>query len=305
MNNLSDYIQEWMVKYKKNSIKPASYDRLVTSLTLLNRYSIADRELEFLTEDELQDHVNELVEDRYALTTIRKQVHMIKEFLKYAYNKGLIEKPIYMNLKLPNESSVKKRRKQVIAYTRAEQQALKKVLYRGDHPAFYAAIIMMETGMRVGEVLALSWDDILWRRRAVHIGKTIVRLGNARASYVQQEPKSFSSIRTLPLSQEAFDLFQQIRDEDPDSSFIFHNAYGNRLQYEAVRWWIQKACDEAGVPYYGQHVFRHTFATNCYERGCDVKLLSKFLGHSDVTTTYNIYIHLYGDALEDMRAVLG
>ena len=53
------------------------------------------------------------------------------------------------------------------------------------------------------------------------------------------------------------------------------------------------------------HAFRHTFATNCYERGCDVKILSKLLGHSDVAITYNIYIHLYGDALEEMRRVVG
>ena len=59
------------------------------------------------------------------------------------------------------------------------------------------------------------------------------------------------------------------------------------------------------VPYYyGLHVFRHTFATNCYHRGCDVKVLSKLLGHGSVAVTYNTYIHLYGDALEAMRAVI-
>ena len=68
---------------------------------------------------------------------------------------------------------------------------------------------------------------------------------------------------------------------------------------------INKACDLAGVKYLGQHVFRHTFATNCYARGCDVKVLSKLLGHSDVTITYNTYIHLFGDALEEMRKVIG
>lgn len=304
MKFLSDSIYEWMVKYKRNSIKPSSYDRLITSLTLLEKYPISRVYLEDLDEDVLQNHVNELVEDRYALTTIRKQVHLIKEFLKYAYNKGLIEKPVYLNLKLPKEASVNKRRKGIVAYTSEEQKILKRVLSRGDHPAFYVAIVMMETGMRIGEVLALSWDDISWSRKAIHVGKTVVHLGNAKRSYVQQEPKSFSSIRTLPLSQEALNLFQELREGRSDSPFIFHDARGNRLSYESVRWWIRKACDEADVPYYGQHVFRHTFATNCYERGCDVKLLSKFLGHSDVTTTYNIYIHLYGDALEDMRSVL-
>lgn len=50
---------------------------------------------------------------------------------------------------------------------------------------------------------------------------------------------------------------------------------------------------------------RHTFATNCYYRGCEIKLLSKLLGHANVTITYNIYINLYGDALEEMRSIVG
>lgn len=56
---------------------------------------------------------------------------------------------------------------------------------------------------------------------------------------------------------------------------------------------------------HGNHALRHTCATNCYNRGCDVKILSKLLGHADVSITYNIYIHLYGDALEEMRSVIG
>ena len=72
-----------------------------------------------------------------------------------------------------------------------------------------------------------------------------------------------------------------------------------------MRYQIQLACAQVNVPYLGQHVFRHTFATNCYERGCDVKILPKLLGHADVTVTYNVYIHLFGDALEEMRSVVG
>ena len=86
---------------------------------------------------------------------------------------------------------------------------------------------------------------------------------------------------------------------------IFVDRYGEPLTYEAVRYQIQFACAKANLPYLGMHVFRHTFATNCYNRGCDVKILSKLLGHADVAITYNTYIHLYGDALEEMRKVIG
>ena len=92
---------------------------------------------------------------------------------------------------------------------------------------------------------------------------------------------------------------------DDPHDYIFAGEDRQPISYEALRWQIQRACDEANVPYKGQHVFRHTFATNCYYRGCDVKILSKLLGHADVAITYNVYINLFGDALEEMRSVVG
>ena len=73
-----------------------------------------------------------------------------------------------------------------------------------------------------------------------------------------------------------------------------------KRKYEALRWQTKCACRDAGIEYRGEHVFRHTFATNCYYKGMDIKILSKLLGHADVNITYNIYIHLYGDGFEEM-----
>ena len=63
-------------------------------------------------------------------------------------------------------------------------------------------------------------------------------------------------------------------------------------------------CVDAGIEYRGEHVFRHTFATNCYYKGMDIKILSRLLGHADVNITYNIYVHLYGDGFEEMYEAL-
>ena len=306
MKNLHEAIYEWLVSYKKNSVKASTYDRLMVSLDLMDKYQISEMPIDALDVSDLQSYVNQLVDDGYALTTIKKQMHLIGGWVSHANLMGFISRPIHKGVKLPSESSVKKHKKEVIAYTHEDQDALKRVLYRGDSMAWYAAIIMMETGMRVGEVLALCWSDIDWRRKAVKISKTVVRLGDSRRCYVQKGAKSYTSNRTIPLSTEAFDLLTFLKETNSSlSDYIFHNKRGDFLSYETLRWWVGKACEEAGVPYYGQHVFRHTFATNCYEKGCDVKVLSKFLGHSDVTITYNVYIHLFGDALEEMRLIIG
>ena len=71
-----------------------------------------------------------------------------------------------------------------------------------------------------------------------------------------------------------------------------------------IEYQTQCLCKAAVVPYRGEHVFRHTFATNCYHKGVDVKILSRLLGQADVTITYNIYIHLYGDGFDEMYSAL-
>ena len=286
-------------------MKPSTYDRMLTSLKLMEHYDISDIDTGDLRTSDIQDYVNKLVDDNYALSTIKKQYHLIGAFVEYANLTDLITKPIHKGVRLPSESIVKKSKKDVFFYNADEQKDLKRILFRADSPAYNVVLIMLETGMRVGEALALCWTDIDWRRRAVKISKTVVRIADQKRSYVQQSAKSYTSNRTIPLSKDAFDMLNEMRETDQTmSDFIFHDENGERLSYEALRWWTKKACEEAGVPYYGQHVFRHTFASNCYQRGCDVKKLSKLLGPSDVSITYNVYIHLFGDELEELRSVL-
>ena len=72
-----------------------------------------------------------------------------------------------------------------------------------------------------------------------------------------------------------------------------------RLQYQT-----QRLCKAADLPYRGEYVFRHTFTTNCYHNGIDMKILSKLPRHADVNITYNIYMHLYGDRFDEMYAAI-
>ena len=306
MKQLHEAIKEWMVKYKKNSVKLATYDRMLTSFDMMLNYTIAYVRLDVLCCDDIQEYINQLVKDEYALTTIKKQYNLITGFIKYANVLGLVERPIYNNVKLPTQSVVLKQKKEIIAYDEVEQIKLRKVFDTHSSVEYDVAMFMMETGVRIGEALALQWGDIDWRKKAVRINKTAIRLPNRRLQLVQNTAKSFSSNRIIPLSARAIELLKCLLEKEQDTDgLIFHKSGGQMLSYEGMRWHVRKACESAKVLYLGQHVFRHTFATNCYNRGCDVKILSKLLGHSDVSVTYNTYIHLYGDTLDEMRKVIG
>lgn len=306
MKQLHTAIKEWMEQYKLNSVKPATYDRLITSYNALLNYPIANVEIHSLRTEDLQSYINALVKDGFALSTIKKQYHLIGAYLKYANTEGILPRPIQNNVKLPSQSAVKKKKREVLGYSKPEQIALKRVLRSRQRIGYAAALLMMETGLRVGEALALTWDDVLWERRALRISKTLIRLTNRRKMEVQDGAKSHTSNRTIPLSSEALKMLESMASSlDNLQGYIFAGDGNMPISYEAMRYQIQCACSEAHVSYKGQHAFRHTFATNCYYRGCDVKILSKLLGHSDVTITYNVYIHLFGDALEEMRNVVG
>lgn len=132
---------------------------------------------------------------------------------------------------------------------------------------------------------------------------TVVYLANKKRSFVQDSAKSEKSNRTVPLTPTAVRLLEGLEIER-NSEWVFSYENGERLSYEAIRYQTIKACEEAEIEYRGEHVFRHTFATNCYHKGIDVKILSRLLGHADVNITYNLYIHLYGDGFDELYAAL-
>lgn len=302
---LGKAISEWLVNYKKDSVKVLTYDRLRTSYEMMLRYKIASIRPEKLTTLDIQQYIKALVEHGYSMSTVKKQYALLTGYLKFALSQGIIQRPIYLDVKLPAKSIVKKQPREVETYSEDEQRALMAVFSRLDDVAYGAAILMLEAGLRVGEVLALKWDDILWKRKAVRIRKTMI-LTLDREWLVQPEPKSESSNRIVPLSDTAYKMLEAFEWKRPERSFIFYDQRRQDypMTYEQLRWRLQKACKEARVEYRGDHIFRHTFASNCYHKGCDVKILSKLLGHADVGITYNVYIHLFDDPLEEMRSVI-
>ena len=301
---LIDFIRFWMESYKSHSIKEASYDRLETSIDALRDYPIAHKPIGEIVADDIQDYVNQLTAYGYAVTTIKKQMRIVTAPLRHAAAQHRIPTDPTAGVVLPTNTQVKKQPRKIEAYTEEEQAKLKPVLATHHRPGYAAIELMIETGMRVGEVLALDWHNVNLGRKTVRINATVVRLANKKQAFVQSDAKSESSNRTIHLSKRAMEILTELKARSMDA-WVFSGQDNQRLTYEALRWQTLKATEEAKVPYKGMHVFRHTFATNCFYRGCNVKVLSKLLGHADVNITYNTYIHLFGDAIDEMRAVVG
>lgn len=302
-------MNRWLLDYKKNSVKAATYDRLRVSYGMMLRYIISAKDVKTITSNDIQKYLNRLSDEGYALSTIKKQFTLLTAFLKHEYAQGRIKNPVYLAVKLPVEEAVKKSAKKIETYSQIEQRCLLNVLSGLEHCTYGCLILMLEAGLRSGEAQCLTWDDILWEQSAVRINKTLVRMSSDKGlSFVQNSAKSRASNRTIPLSERAMCILERLAKRSKDlNGFIFPSSDDPSLpiSYCTVKYYLKKACAAANVKYRSTHALRHTFATNCYNRGCDIKILSKLLGHVDVSITYNIYIHLYGNELEEMRKVIG
>lgn len=304
---LASGIERWLYGRKKNSVKSASFERLLTSYRLLIDYPISNMRILDLTSEDVQRFINTLVSQSYSLSTIKKEYNLISSFVRFAMGEGLIIKPIYMNAILPVEESIQKQKRNVNAYNMAEQKKLISTCESHMNIGAKVTILLLETGMRIGELLALQWSDVLWSRKAIYIHRTLIRPASRKRGVVQEGAKSKTSNRTIPLSARALKVLYEMYSDCGEGDGFVLSATGNSnlsIAYNPLAKHIKALCEVAGVKWRGFHVFRHTFATNCYYKGCDIKLLSKLLGHASVTITYNTYIHLYGDALEELRSVV-
>ena len=306
MNNqltLLEFIDVWLELFKKNSIKIASYARLITSKNTLKNYEISKMRICDISFFDIQRYINSLVDAGYSLTNIKKQVLIVTAPLKQAAAMKVLTADPSIGIRMPTEAKVQKKAKEVIAYTKEEQDKLwKKISMEPGNVGYAAVAFQIETGLRAGELLALKWSDVNITQCKMRIHATIVDPQYTNKASYQDSAKSKSSNRTIPLTPKALIILKRLK-EHKTTEWVFEK-YNDRLSYQQLTYQTKKLCREAKVKYHGEHVFRHTFATNCYYKGIDVKILSRLMGHSSVQVTYNIYINLYGDGFDDMYAAL-
>lgn len=173
---------------------------------------------------------------------------------------------------------------------RTEQAKLVKYLYHDMNADKLGVMICLLTGLRLGEICALRWEDIDLQEKVLHVKRAVQRIEvddqKSRTILWEGDPKSVFSKREIPISDTLaglLTLYQKsgkyvLKCDRPMEPRTYQNHF-------------QKYLREAGVEKTNFHVLRHTFATNCIDHGADVKSLSEILGHSDVKITLNRYVH--------------
>lgn len=169
------------------------------------------------------------------------------------------------------------------------------------YQAFFT--VALYSGFRKGEILGLKWSDIDFNNMIISVNRTSEFLKSQGGMY-ESTPKTKKSLRTLKLPQIAFDVLQELKTEQTKkrlllgsqwqyTDYVFTTECGAPMGADTPRHFLEKFCDRNNLPRVCVHSFRHLNASLLIANGVDVKTVSASLGHSQVSTTLNIYAHAF------------
>lgn len=236
-------------------------------------------------------------ETQYSQNLKHSVIAVINQILKYA-----ADNYDYPEIQLTNKFTQNKKKKiEIINHT--EQALLIRYLHEEMDASKAGILLCIFTGLRLGEICSLRWEDIDFEQMIIHVRRTVQRVaidGNRnRTTLILTEPKSIFSIREIPISTGTVQVLNQIRHDEEyvigGKTPLDPRTYQNRFK---------RYLKAISIKEYNFHALRHTFATNCIDHDMDVKSLSEILGHADIQITLNKYVHPTMDTKRRQLAVL-
>lgn len=178
-------------------------------------------------------------------------------------------------------------KKEMRVLTVPEQKKLTEYLKKDIDIHKFGVLLAMQTGLRIGELCALKWEDI--SDFSISVSKTMMRIKNddETTSVIVAPPKSESSIRIIPIPVQLQKYIKRFRGE----GYVLSNDKIERTEPRLMQYKFSKYAKDCGLENVSFHCLRHTFATRCIEAGVDAKTVSELLGHSDTKITLRCYVH--------------
>ena len=284
---------------KKGSIRQASYDSLLVTQNLITsrigKYYVPD-----LTPEIIQRQLINPMCETHAYSTIHKAYVLLNECLEFAIMKDYILKNPCRQVKMPSKENFESKEirilsdDEIVAFKQAATST-KKTIAIPQYQYGLIITLIIYTGLRVGELCALRWEDVDFENRKLTVGKSIgvVRVNGKRTLIVQNTTKS-GKTRYVPLNNSAIDILHRQHDlVGGDGQSFIVNGNTDIVDKSVVATSYGKICDRAGIANHsGIHSLRHTFASLALKKGVDIKVISDILGHASVNFTYNTYVHI-------------
>ena len=295
-----DWLNCFLELYIKVYTKERTYLKYHQQMQKYIIPKLGDYDVNDLSALTLQEFSSWLKELNLATNTINFIISILKSSLKKGVDLGIIEKQYSDIIARP-----KKRPNKISCFSFEEQKKIEKYILESKEPYYFGILLCLYTGLRIGELLCLTWDDIDFYNHSISITKSCYdRWQNGHYIKVIETPKTRSSERIIPLPK-CLISYLKIHHKKTKSSFVIFGKKDNGVKIRSYQRSFERLLKRLNIPHKGFHSLRHTFATRALEIGMDVKTLSEILGHQNPTITLERYAHSLMEHKVDMMNRLG
>lgn len=295
-HTLSEAADFW-VQSQKKYWKPGTYTVYMQRLTKYILPFFGAMKLNKITEETMEDFVSYLAsqpkDSSLSENYISQICGTVRQILLY------MKKKYHCNASVPTNPVTKRHSHRIVLPEANSLDALERYLFfHCEEDTCLGILIAFHTGIRIGELSALTWRDIDLKEGLLYVQKNILRVKdeNARQSpdhkmtqIVNQSPKTSDSSRTVPLPDKLIVLLRKYKKEV--ASYVISGVQNPWAEPRTIQYRFKNILKKCNIEYFNFHMLRHAFATRCVSMGLDVKSLSEILGHSSIQITLNLYVH--------------
>ena len=312
---LNEYAIHWLEYYKKNKIQPSSYSRLCTTFYKQIMPTLGDMKVCDITTQDIQKLIDNFANPKdkktaLSLSGLKKVINFLHPCLEKAVDEKIIAKNPCINIIYPLPDCMQKQTKTQSTMSDEELQKFKNVAlskYKNGKQKsrdWMVLLLMLNTGVRVGEMIALKWTDVDLENNTIHINKTWQNYREYKSSTeityysrIRESTKTPNGIRYIPLNDECKEYIMLLKKYDQENNIVSDYIACTQNSTHSTSRNLQRSLNrltkEAGITtHVSLHTLRHTFGSTLLRRHVDIAVISKLMGHANITITYNKYIHV-------------
>ena len=302
-----DWLKEWLDNYIEPTAKARTFSRYseIAEQHLIPK--LGDYELGDISPSVLQHYITELLQTGNLKTgkglsanSVGSIINVVQNSLRTAFNLGYIKEFTADRIKRP-----KTQEKAVNCFSVQEQKQIEQAVLNSKKEKMFGILLCLYTGLRIGELLALKWEDIDMQKGLLSVSRSCHDGKDKGGHYIRIDdtPKTSSSRRVIPLPRQLLPIIRDVRKKSTSAYVVAKN--GKPLSVRSYQRSFDLLQKKLKIPHRGFHSLRHTFATRALECGMDVKTLSDILGHKSPTVTLNRYVHSLMEHKKEMMNRLG